>query len=197
MSSSSLSLVFIFSFSIILLMSTMQTISAATTTKTSYKNFIKTSCNSTRYPKDCKNVLSPYASTIKTDAQKLCDIALSVTINATCNTSASIESVSKMKGLSPSEKETISDCVETTGDAIDELKQSLTALVGLQGSDRKAEMDNIRTWVSAALTDDYTCTDEFEGQKVSKAVMNTIKKSVLYLAKLTSNCLALLNLLDS
>ncbi|XVE63907.1 hypothetical protein DITRI_Ditri07aG0058800 [Diplodiscus trichospermus] len=181
-------------------MSTMQTTSATTTNNTcttSYKNFIKKACNSTRYPKDCNKALSPYASTIKTDPQKLCDIALSVTLNATCVTSSSIQSaVSKMKGLTPSETQIINDCSETITDAIDELNYSLKAMAYLQGSNRVAQLKNIRTWVSAALTNEYTCTDEFEGQKVSKALKNTIKKSVLYLAKLTSNFLELLNLLD-
>ncbi|EOY22923.1 hypothetical protein QUC31_007990 [Theobroma cacao] len=202
MSSSSLHLlqVLLYPFSILLLMSNMQKISAAATTKANstgtYKNFIKTACNTTRYPKECNKALSPYASTIKTDPQKLCDTALSLTLNATCNTSSSIESLSKMKGLSPSETEIIRDCSETVGDAIDELTDSLKAMARAQGSERRTEMGNVRTWVSAALTNEYTCTDEFEGQKVSKTVKNTMKKSVMYLTKMTSNCLALLNLLD-
>ncbi|XVF49338.1 hypothetical protein PTKIN_Ptkin04bG0003500 [Pterospermum kingtungense] len=205
MSSSSSSLhmfqlVFMFSFSVLLLMSTMQTISAATTNKTSiktYKKFVKSACNSTTYPKVCNKVLIPYASTIKTDPQKLSYIALSITLKATYNASSSIKSVSKMKGLSPYEKEIISDCAETTAEAIDELNDSLKKMADMQGSDRnKAHMDDIRTWVSAALTDNYTCTDDFEGQKVHKALKNIIKKSVLYIAKLTSNCLSLFNLID-
>ncbi|MBA0735504.1 hypothetical protein Gogos_019348, partial [Gossypium gossypioides] len=137
------------------------------------------------------------ASAIKIDTNKLCNTALSFTLNATYNASSSIDSLSKMKGLSPSEKEIIHDCAETTGEAMDELEKSLKTLANLQGSDHKAdEMNDLKTWVSAVLTDEYTCTDEFDGQKVSKAVKNTINKSVLYLAQLTSNCLALFNLLD-
>ncbi|KAK8362332.1 hypothetical protein V6Z11_A03G097800 [Gossypium hirsutum] len=178
MSSSSFQLVFIFCFSILLLLimpTSMQTVSAATTNKASaktYKKFIKSAC-STTYPKVCYKALSPSASAIKTDTNKLCNIAF------------------------PSEKEITHDCAETTGEAIDELEKSLKTLANLQGSDHKAdEMNDLKTWVSAILTDEYTCTDEFDGQKVSKAVKNTINKSVLYLAQLTSNCLALFNLLD-
>ncbi|GMI75628.1 hypothetical protein like AT5G51520 [Hibiscus trionum] len=198
-------LVFACYFSILLLLllvvsTSMRTISAATTEKgctRTYKKFIKSACNSTTYPKICYKALSPNAPAIKTDPYKLCNIALSVTLNATSKASSSIHSLSKLKGLSPSEKEIIGDCAETTDDAIYELQNSLKALANLQGSDRKAEeMSDLNTWVSAALTDEYTCTDEFEGQKVRKAVKNTINKSVLFLAKLTSNCLALSKLLD-
>ncbi|KAG8496559.1 hypothetical protein CXB51_007665 [Gossypium anomalum] len=202
MSSPSFPLVFLFCFSILLLLmsTSMQTVSAATTNKAclkTYKKFIKSACNSTTYPKVCYKALSPSASSIKTDTDKLCSIALSFTLNATYNASSSIDSLSKMKGLSPSEKQIINDCAETTGEAIYELENSLKALANLQGSDHKAdEMSNLKTWVSAALTDEYTCTDEFDGQKVSKVVKNTIKKKVLNLAKLTSICLALFNLLE-
>ncbi|KAK8656182.1 hypothetical protein V6N13_108739 [Hibiscus sabdariffa] len=178
----------------------MQTISAAPTDKGStktYKSFIKSACNSTTYPKICYQTLSPSASAIKTDPYKLCNISMSVTLNATYKASSSIGSLSKTKGLSPSEKQIVGDCAETTNDAIDELQQSLEALANLQGSDHKAGvMSDLKTWVSAALTDEYTCTDEIEEQKVRKAVKNTINKNVMYLAKLTSNCLALFKLLE-
>ncbi|OMO98099.1 Pectinesterase inhibitor [Corchorus olitorius] len=181
--------------------SSIQTISAAcstdkNSTKT-YKNFIKSACNTTRYPKDCNKALSPYASAIKADWVKLCNTSLTLTLNAASNTSSSIDLVSKMKGLSPSEAGIIRECAENVGDAIDELKESLEAMGGgSQGSDRKAQMNNIRTWVSAALTDEFTCTDDFQGQKVRKAIRDTITKSVLNLAKMTSNCLALFNFLN-
>ncbi|GMI75627.1 hypothetical protein like AT5G51520 [Hibiscus trionum] len=195
-------LVFVCCFSILLLLmsTSMQTISAATTDKgciITYKKFIKTACNSTTYPKICYKTLSPNAPAIRTDPYKLFNIALSVTLNATSKASSSIHSLLKMKGLSTSEKENIGDCAETTDDTIYDLQKSLKTLANLQGSDHKAEeMSDLNTWVSAALTYEYTCTDEFEGQKVREAVKNTINKSVLYLAKLTSNCLDLFQLLD-
>ncbi|GMJ13642.1 hypothetical protein like AT5G51520 [Hibiscus trionum] len=191
---------FVFLLLLLLMSTSMQTISAATTNNgciKTYKKFIKSACNSTTYPKICYKALSPSAPAIKTDPYKLCNISLSLTLNATYKASSYIESLSKMKGLSPSEKQIIGDCAETTDVAIDELQQSLKALASLQGSDYKAgEMSDIQTWVSAALTDEYTCTDGIEGQKVRKAVKNTINKNVLYLARLTSNCLALFKLLD-
>ncbi|KAE8655270.1 Plant invertase/pectin methylesterase inhibitor superfamily protein [Hibiscus syriacus] len=178
----------------------VQTISAATTDKgctKTYKKFIKSACNSTTYPKICYGALSPNASAIKTDPYKLCSIALSVTLKATYKAYLSIDALSKMRGLSRSEKEIIGDCAETTDDAIYQLQKSLKALARLKGSNHKAdEISDLNTWVSAVLTDEYTCTDDFEGQKVRKDVKNTINKRMLYLAKLTSNCLALFKLLD-
>ncbi|XWS60078.1 hypothetical protein CRYUN_Cryun07bG0003300 [Craigia yunnanensis] len=189
---------FIFSLAIVLfLMSNIPTVSAAKKSRTkAYKSYIKTVCNSATYPKDCYKPLSVYASTIKTDPVKLYRVSLFITIKAARKTSSSISSLWRLKGLSLTEREIIRDCADTVNDALDELQQSLTVMANLQGTDRKSHMENIRTWVSAALTDEGTCTDEFDGQKVSNAVNKKIKKTVLNLSKMTSNCLSLLDSLN-
>ncbi|XVE56360.1 hypothetical protein DITRI_Ditri04bG0003100 [Diplodiscus trichospermus] len=189
----------IFSLAIVLfLMSNLPTVSAASKSDRieAYKTYIRTVCNSAAYPKDCYKSLSPYASTIKTDPEKLYRVSLFLTIKATRKTSASIASLRKMKGLSVTEREIIRDCAETVSEALEELQQSLTVMTKLQGVDRESQMENIRTWVSAALTDEGTCTDGFDGQKVCNAVNKNIKKTVLNLSKMTSNCLSLLGALN-
>ncbi|KAK9045646.1 hypothetical protein V6N11_051555 [Hibiscus sabdariffa] len=131
----------------------MQTISAATADKGSiktYKNFIKSACNSTTYPKICYQTLSPSASAIETDPYKLCNISMSATLNATHKASSAIGSLSKTKGLSPSEKQIVGDCAEITNDAIDELQQSLKALANLQGSDHKAGVMTIASSINVS-----------------------------------------------
>ena len=61
----------------------------------------------------------------------------------------------------------------------------------------KAQIYDIKTWVSAALTDENTCTDGFDGVSVSKTVKNTIRKSILSVATPTSNALSLISILYS
>ncbi|KAB1224351.1 21 kDa protein [Morella rubra] len=80
--------------------------------------------------------------------------------------------LSKQKGLTRSEAVVIKDCIENTKDAIDELKESLDAMGHLRGSNLKFQIVDIKTWVSAALTDENTCTDGFDGQRLSPAVKN-------------------------
>ncbi|EEF51535.1 pectinesterase inhibitor 4 [Ricinus communis] len=172
-------------------------ITTTKTSKTTYKNYLKTACNSTTYPKICYNTLSPYTSTIQTNDLKLCNAALTITLKAASNTSAMVKSLSKQKGLSKGEVAVIKDCQYEIEDSVDELKQSLKALKNLKGSaDMEFQIDNIKTWISAAITDENTCTDGFEGMKVSSKVKSKIKKSIVNVNRLTSNALALINKLS-
>ncbi|EOY22922.1 Uncharacterized protein TCM_014949 [Theobroma cacao] len=141
--------IFIFSFAILFLMSSIPTISAKTSNSScikTYKSYIKTACKSATYQKDCYKSLSPYASTIKTDPEKLYKVTLYITIRAARETSSSISSLWRLKDLTPTERGIIRDCAET-----------------------------------------------FDGQTVSNAVNKNIKKTVLNLARMTSNCLALVD----
>ncbi|GMJ13643.1 pectinmethylesterase inhibitor 4 [Hibiscus trionum] len=193
---------FVFSLSILLLLTlAVPNVSASKTSHKSahlkaYRSYIKKACDSATYPKECYQSLSKYAHAIKTDPEKLYRVSLFVTIRAARTTSSSISSLWRRKSLSPTDRAIVRDCGSTVSDAIDEMKNSLTVMANIQGADRQSELiDNIRKWVSAALTDTSSCTDEFDGQNVSYAVNKNIKKTVLNLSKMTSNCLALLNAL--
>jgi pectinesterase inhibitor-like protein len=170
----------------------------ATTTKNSsetYTNYLKKACNSTLYPQLCFESLSSYTSTIKTNDLKLSTKALTVTLKAASNTSKLVTSLSKGGNLSMTEAGIIKDCIDEMGDSIDMLKQSLKALGSLNGSDDhiQFQISNIKTWMSAALTDETTCTDGIAERKISDEVMRKIRKTIVNIAMLTSNALALLN----
>ena len=170
----------------------------ATTTKNSsetYTNYLKKACNSTLYPQLCLESLSSYTSTIKTNDLKLCTKALTVTLKAASNTSKLVTSLSKGGNLSKTEAGIVQDCIDEMGDSIDMLKQSLKALGSLNGSSDQIQfqISNIKTWMSAALTDETTCTDGIAERKISDEVMRKIRKTIVNIAMLTSNALALLN----
>jgi pectinesterase inhibitor-like protein len=165
-----------------------------TASATTDRTYVKTACNSTTYPKICYNSLSPYASKIKGDPKKHCKTALSIALQAASNASTTVSNLQKQKTLTRYEAQVVKDCIENVKDSIDEIKQSLQAMDHLRGSDKEFQLSNIKTWVSAALTDENTRTDGFEkGQKVSAAVKNKIRNSILTVARLTSNSLALIN----
>uniref|UniRef100_A0A5B7C6A5 Putative invertase/pectin methylesterase inhibitor family protein n=1 Tax=Davidia involucrata TaxID=16924 RepID=A0A5B7C6A5_DAVIN len=175
---------------LLLFISQMQPISASQ----SYTDFIKTSCNSTTYPSLCYKSLSSYASSVQTNPRKLCNAALTVTIEAMRNTSSIVSKLAGQNGITKTEADSIKDCVENIEDSIDELKQSLKAMGNLgSAADKEFQMANIKTWVSAAITDENTCTDGFAGRKVSATVKDNIRDSILGVAKLTSNALSLIN----
>ncbi|KAJ9539734.1 hypothetical protein OSB04_026240 [Centaurea solstitialis] len=47
-------------------------------------------------------------------------------------------------------------------DSVDEMKKSMVAMRDLDGPDFKERMGDVKTWLSAALTDEDTCMDGFE-----------------------------------
>ncbi|KAJ8772106.1 hypothetical protein K2173_027283 [Erythroxylum novogranatense] len=193
MSSSSSYHVLPFLLSLLLFMTSIPISLASTTPTDTYTNYLITACNSTTYPKLCYKSLSPYTSTIKTNDRKLCVTALKVTLQAATNSSSIVKSVSKQKGLSKTEVNTIKDCLDEVGDCISEIKQCIRALSKANSSD---SVEDFKTWASAALTDETTCTDEFVDVKVSAAVKSKITTNVINLSRLTSNALALLNRLN-
>ena len=85
--------------------------------------------------------------------------------------------------------------MEEMKDTVDELKQALMAeLKNLNGGgiSKEEHLKNVKTWVSAALTDDTTCTGEFEEEEVNEETKKKVEKAVSELSKTTSNTLALI-----
>ncbi|CAI0547280.1 unnamed protein product [Linum tenue] len=55
-------------------------------------------------------------------------------------------------------------------------------------------ISDVQTWVSAALTDESTCTDGFAGKAMAAGEMRTVVGGKIEtIAHLTSNALALIN----
>lgn len=61
------------------------------------------------------------------------------------------------------------------------------------GSDFLFNMNSIETWVSAALTDDDTCTDGFSAKSMNGELKNVVRKQVLNIAHLASIALSFVN----
>ncbi|PRQ59849.1 putative pectinesterase [Rosa chinensis] len=171
----------------------INTTTATSSSSQTYKTYVKTACNSTTYPEICYKALSTYARSVKSNPQKLCNYALSVTLKAAKKASSTVSKLSNKKGLTKAEAGVVEDCIENIEDSVDELKQAVTAMKNLGDADVQLHLDDIKTWVSASLTDEDTCTDGFDEQKVSAAVKNTINKSILTVARLASNALSLIN----
>ncbi|KAF8008677.1 hypothetical protein BT93_K2365 [Corymbia citriodora subsp. variegata] len=160
--------------------------------------FIKTSCGCTIYPDVCYQTLSSYASTIQTSPKEMANAALLVALNGVQSASKMVSGLSNASGLSKREVGAVTDCVETMSDSVDAIQQSLVAMKGLDGPGFESSKSDIQTWVSAALTDEDTCVDGFEEGGVSNnnKVVGPIKNSMVRVAQLTSNALALINRLQ-
>ncbi|PWA83481.1 pectinesterase inhibitor domain-containing protein [Artemisia annua] len=172
---------------------------SSTTTSTTKKNtnFVKTSCNVTTYPSVCLTSLLPYASAVKSNPIRLVKQALSVTLKASSTTRSMISTLAKAKNITKGDAAVLKDCIVDIQDSISEIKDSLKAISSLKSSaDKKFVLSNAETWTSAALSDEYSCTDGMEDEEVSPAVKKKIKTSVFSIARLSSNALYLINHLN-
>ncbi|XP_043718086.1 pectinesterase inhibitor 7-like [Telopea speciosissima] len=159
--------------------------------------FIKTSCGVTLYPDLCFQTLSAYATSVHGSPRRLAQVALKVSLRSDRSSSDRVVSLSKENEMSPREAAAVADCVEMIGDSMDELQQSLKEMKHLSGPDFYQKLSNIQTWVSAALTNEDTCMDGFEGDAMNGNIKNIIRNCILNVAQLTSNALALINKLSS
>ncbi|CAI0413655.1 unnamed protein product [Linum tenue] len=178
--------------SLIIALSLSTTTSAAAAAASSSSAFIDSSCAATRYPDLCRQSLSSYARTLQqNDHRRLALAALSVSL-AKANQSA--ELASKNANTNPSVVQAVKDCTRNMGNGVNRLDQSvkeLTVLGGLEGDKFEWHMSNLQTWVSAALTDENMCVEGFADRAMDGPVKVGVRRRVVYVAKITSNALAL------
>lgn len=159
-------------------------------------DFIQASCRATRYPALCVQCLSHYASAIKQSDRQLTQTALSVSLARVRSAAAYVAKMTKVRGIKGKEYQAVKDCIENMGDSVDRLSQSVRELGHMGravGQDFMWHMSNVQTWVSAALTDENTCLDGFDGHAMDGNVKAAVNRRVTNVAQVTSNALALVN----
>ncbi|KAE8677431.1 ARM repeat superfamily protein, D,CHO [Hibiscus syriacus] len=160
------------------------------------RTFIEASCRSTSYPALCIKCLTGHINSTTPNLQQLARTALTMSLYRARYTRSYLVNVAKdLRAMKSKEYRLVRDCLLQIDDSVNQLSQSIREL---QRLDPKAKMtddifwhiDNVDSWVSAALTDASSCVDEFPGHRMSK-MKATIKSKVLNVAQLTSNALAL------
>ncbi|XVE91985.1 hypothetical protein REPUB_Repub01dG0058100 [Reevesia pubescens] len=160
-------------------------------------DFIRTSCSSTLYPDVCYTSLSRYANAIQQDPARLARTAIGVTLSKARHMAAYVFNLTREAdyGADPRASAALRDCFSNMGDAVDEIHGSwkqMRQLVDPGSESFRFQMGNVQTWMSAALTDEDTCTDGFED--VAEGAMKTeVFKRAANMKKFTSNALALVN----
>ncbi|KAF5731080.1 putative DC1.2-like [Tripterygium wilfordii] len=158
-----------------------------------YQEFIKTSCGATTYRSLCISSLSSQASSIQTSPKLLAHAALNVTLSAAKSTSTMMYKLSQSHGMKPREVQAMRDCIEELSDTIDELRKSIREMGEINSSNYELTISDIQTWVSAALTDESTCSDGFAGNSMNGNVKTAVRGQIVNISHLTSNALALFN----
>ncbi|XP_010444081.1 PREDICTED: 21 kDa protein-like [Camelina sativa] len=161
-------------------------------TITTNTEFVKSSCTFTTYPRLCFTSLSTQASLIQTSPKLMAHAALNITLASAKATSAMMVRLSSSR-LNPREAAAMRDCVEELADTLDELRKSIGEMCRLSTSNYEVYMSDMQTWVSAALTDENTCTEGFDRDEMNGKTKVLVRGKILVVAHLTSNALALIN----
>jgi pectinesterase inhibitor-like protein len=173
------------------------------TTTNDDAEFIRSSCNATLYPDICYTSLSRYANAVQQNPGQLARIAIAVSFSKVHRTASYLSNLTREADYSGSSRAALAlhDCFSNLDDAVDEIRGSLKQMrqIGAVGTGAGAgadsflfQMSNVQTWMSAALTDEETCTDGFQDVEdcpVKADVQNRVSK----VKKFTSNALALVN----
>ncbi|KAI3733812.1 hypothetical protein L6452_13268 [Arctium lappa] len=158
-------------------------------------DYIRTSCESTRYPQTCFKSLSGYSATIRHDPNRLAQVSIHVALSNATHMANYVSNISRRADSgNTSESAALDDCSSVFGDAVDEIRRSQKEMkrLGLTGESVKFQLSNVQTWMSAALTNEETCTDGFE-EVADGGVKADVCHRVVTVKEVTSNALALVN----
>ncbi|KAF8106140.1 hypothetical protein N665_0147s0092 [Sinapis alba] len=166
-------------------------------TTTNDLDFIRSSCNATLYPDVCFTSLSGYASAVQDNPARLAKLAIGVSLSRAKHTMSYLSKLSS-HASSASASPAVHDCVSNVGDAVEQMHGSLQQLREMNHRRPGApafrfQMSNVQTWMSAALTDEETCTDGITEEMEEGETKTAICERVADVKRFTSNALALVN----
>ncbi|XP_078429536.1 pectinesterase 3-like [Wolffia australiana] len=117
---------------------------------------LASACRFARDPAFCFSSLTAAGANATTDPIRLLAISLSVA-------GAEIDRIGRTASANDRRAEAaLKDCEEVIGGAADRVNASIN-LVRAKSALTSAEIGDLQTWLSAALTDQETCIDSFEG----------------------------------
>ncbi|KAL8530966.1 hypothetical protein ACS0TY_007834 [Phlomoides rotata] len=160
-------------------------------------DYVEEACSVTRYHDLCVRSLTPFANTAKDNPSIWARAGVSVTIREAKAVAQYLKTLTiNHRKLGGRYANALSDCVDSFQTALDNLHMSLDVLRKLSATATEftSQVEDVTTWVSAALTDEDTCLDGFEeDRRAEKRLRNLMISRVSNTSYLTSNALALVN----
>ncbi|TKY64193.1 Pectinesterase/pectinesterase inhibitor U1 [Spatholobus suberectus] len=143
---------------------------------------------------------SPTATHKVTTRRDVIELSLNVTARAVEHNYFTVRRllISK-RGLTKREKTALHDCLETVDETLDELEQARRDLQLYPN--RKTlyqHADDLKTLISAAITNQVTCLDGFSHQDADKRVREALEEGQVHVEHMCSNALAMIkNMTDA
>ncbi|OVA03699.1 Pectinesterase [Macleaya cordata] len=168
--------------------------SSKPSSRTTPAESIKAVCSVTEYPKSCFTSLSSMESSNKADPEELFILSLQATINELIKLSALPDKlISKVKGVNESVKAALLDCNTLFEEAIDELNSTISSMKVGPGENllSTAKINDIKTWLSSAITDQETCLEGLI--EMNSTLVDEVKTAMKNSTEFTSNSLAIVS----
>ncbi|XP_021763026.1 pectinesterase inhibitor 6-like [Chenopodium quinoa] len=159
-------------------------------------NYVREACSVTRYQDLCVKSLASYSNNAKRSPSRWARAGVSVTISEVKVVSQYLDTTRKHGHIRGTRnRAALADCVECIQGALDDLHKSLGVLRRLSSGVFKEQMGDVLTWLSAALTDQDTCINGFEGVRRGRKnkQISMLCDKVQNASYITSIALALVN----
>lgn len=148
---------------------------------------ISRTCSKTRFPSLCLNSLVEFPGALSATEEDLVHISFNMTLQRLNKALYASSGISNL-ATDPLSRSAYDDCLELLDHSIDALSRSLTSVV--TGGGGGAASHDVVTWLSAALTNQDTCGEGFDGV-AGGVVKSHMAESLRDLSELVSNCLAI------
>nr|AXB54947.1 pectin methylesterase 2 [Manihot esculenta] len=162
---------------------------------------LKSSCSSTRYPDLCFSaVVSVPGATSNLATQKdVIEVSLNITTEAVQHNYFTVKKLRAKKKLTKREKIALHDCLENIDETLDELHEVLEDLKEYPSKKSLSQhADDLKTLMSAAITNQETCLDGFSHDKADKEVRKVLLAGQVHVKRMCSNALAMIkNMTDT
>nr|XP_023906234.1 probable pectinesterase/pectinesterase inhibitor 34 [Quercus suber]POF18877.1 putative pectinesterase/pectinesterase inhibitor 34 [Quercus suber] len=157
---------------------------------------ISQACSKTLYPALCVNSLMEFPGSLTASEKDLVHISFNMTLQHFSKALYVASEISYLQ-MDTRVRAAYDDCIELLDDSIDALSRALFSVSPSPSpsSSAPASTQDVLTWLSAALTNQDTCTDGFSD--LTGSVKNQISDRLRDLSELVSNCLAIFSASES
>ena len=163
---------------------------------------VKSACSSTFYPELCYSAIAsePNVTHKITTNRDVIQLSLKITFRAVEQNYFTVKKLfTEHDDLTKREKTALHDCLETIDETLDELRE---AQHNLELYPNKKTLyqhaDDLKTLISAAITNQVTCLDGFSHDDADKHVRKALEKGQVHVEHMCSNALAMTkNMTDS
>ncbi|XP_071709776.1 pectinesterase 3-like [Rutidosis leptorrhynchoides] len=150
---------------------------------------IKAVCSQTQYPESCYSSLSDANKSNTTDPEQLFKLSLQVAFESLSTLSSYQETLMNTADKS-NDIEALKVCRTVISDALDNLNDSVSSMEMKSGEKLLSpqKIDDLRTWLSSAVTNQETCVDSL--QEMNSTFVEPMKSQMKNSTEYTSNSLA-------